>query len=100
VGFVVDKVPLGQVFSEYFGFPANRHSTKFSIIIITRVRYNRSFSGRRAEWTQFGLHHQLCEFKKKKYMQIYQHCVSLKAKLHGCYVKMLIYVTFQFDIDN
>jgi hypothetical protein len=21
VGFVVDKVPLGQVFSEYFGFP-------------------------------------------------------------------------------
>jgi hypothetical protein len=23
VGFVVDKVALGQVFSEYFGFPAN-----------------------------------------------------------------------------
>jgi hypothetical protein len=27
VGFVVDKVALGQVFSEYFGFPVNRHST-------------------------------------------------------------------------
>jgi hypothetical protein len=27
VGFVVDKVALGQVFSEYFGFPANLHST-------------------------------------------------------------------------
>jgi hypothetical protein len=39
---VVDKVVLGQVFSEYFGFPANLYSTKFSIIItITRGRYNR-----------------------------------------------------------
>jgi hypothetical protein len=28
VGFVVDKVVLGQVFSEYFGFPANLHSTE------------------------------------------------------------------------
>jgi hypothetical protein len=36
--------------------PANLHSTKFSIIIITWGRYNRSFSGRRAKWTQFGLH--------------------------------------------
>jgi hypothetical protein len=26
VGFVVDKVALGQVFSEYFDFPANSHS--------------------------------------------------------------------------
>jgi hypothetical protein len=31
--------------------PANLHSTKCSIIIITRDRYNRPFSGRRAEWT-------------------------------------------------
>jgi hypothetical protein len=30
--------------------PANLHSTKFSIII-TRGKYNRPFSGRRAEWT-------------------------------------------------
>jgi hypothetical protein len=35
VGFVVDKAALGQVFSEYFGFPTN-HSTNFSIIIINR----------------------------------------------------------------
>jgi hypothetical protein len=34
VGFVVDKAALGQVFSNYFGFPC--HSTNFFIIIITR----------------------------------------------------------------
>jgi hypothetical protein len=52
VEFVVDKVALGQVFSEYFGFPCQFHSTKFSIIKITRSRYIPPFSGRRAEWTQ------------------------------------------------
>jgi hypothetical protein len=36
VKFVVDKVALGQVFSEYFGSPANLYSTKFSILKITR----------------------------------------------------------------
>jgi hypothetical protein len=35
VGFVVDKVALGQVFSEYFRFPANLHSTNFFKITIT-----------------------------------------------------------------
>jgi hypothetical protein len=35
VGFVVDKVALGQAFSEYFGSPANLHSTNFSTITIT-----------------------------------------------------------------
>jgi hypothetical protein len=35
VGFVVGKVALGQVFSKYFGFPANLHSTNFSTITIT-----------------------------------------------------------------
>jgi hypothetical protein len=35
VGFVVDKVALGQVFSEYFGFPCQSFHS-FSIIIITR----------------------------------------------------------------
>jgi hypothetical protein len=41
VGFVVDKVALGQVFSEYFLVsPVNLHSTKFSILTITRGRYN------------------------------------------------------------
>jgi hypothetical protein len=41
VEFVVDKVALGQVFSEYFDFTSNLHSTKFSILTITRGRYNR-----------------------------------------------------------
>jgi hypothetical protein len=35
VGFVVDKVALGQVFSEYSVSPANPHSTNFSTITIT-----------------------------------------------------------------
>jgi hypothetical protein len=34
VGFVVDKVALGQVFSKYFGFPC----TNFSTITITYRR--------------------------------------------------------------
>jgi hypothetical protein len=34
VGIVVDKVALGQVFSEYFVSPANFHSTNFSTITI------------------------------------------------------------------
>jgi hypothetical protein len=36
MGFVVDKVALGQVFSEYFGFLANSHSTDCSTLIIIR----------------------------------------------------------------
>jgi hypothetical protein len=35
VGFVVDKVALGQVFSEYFGFPANLRSINCSTITLT-----------------------------------------------------------------
>jgi hypothetical protein len=34
VGFVVDEVALGQVFSEYFGFSANLLSTNCSTITI------------------------------------------------------------------
>jgi hypothetical protein len=39
--------------------PANFLSTKFSFITITRGRYNRTFSGRRAEWTQYGIYPRL-----------------------------------------
>jgi hypothetical protein len=52
-GFVVDKAELEQVFSEYFGFHANHHSTDFSIIIITRGRHNKPIGVRSAQWTQF-----------------------------------------------
>jgi hypothetical protein len=38
VGFMVDKVTLGQVFSEYFGFPAHSKSTDCSILIIYHPR--------------------------------------------------------------
>jgi Na+-translocating ferredoxin:NAD+ oxidoreductase RnfC subunit len=34
VGFVVDEVPLGQVFSEYSGFPVYLHSTNCSTVTI------------------------------------------------------------------
>jgi hypothetical protein len=34
VGFVVDKVALGQVFSEYLVSPTNLHSNNFSTITI------------------------------------------------------------------
>jgi hypothetical protein len=34
VGFVVDKVALEQIFSEYFGSPANIHSTECSTFTI------------------------------------------------------------------
>jgi hypothetical protein len=35
VGFVVDKVAQEQVFSEYFGFPCQIHSTNFSTTTLT-----------------------------------------------------------------
>jgi hypothetical protein len=50
VGFVVDKVALGQVFSEYFGFPCQSFH-RFSIIIINWGWHNRPLSGRSVEWT-------------------------------------------------
>jgi hypothetical protein len=50
VGFVVDKAALGQVFSEYFGFPCQSFP-RFPIIIITRGWHNRPLSGRSVEWT-------------------------------------------------
>jgi hypothetical protein len=52
VGFVVDKVALRQIFSEYLVSPANHHSTNFSIIIITWGWHNRPIGGCSAEWTQ------------------------------------------------
>jgi hypothetical protein len=47
------------------------HSTKFSILTITRCRYNRPVNGRRAEWTQFGLHPPLCKLKKNFFLLHY-----------------------------
>jgi hypothetical protein len=47
VGFVVDKAALGQVFSEYFGFPCQ---SSFHRIIL----HPHNHPGQ-VEWTQFGL---------------------------------------------
>jgi hypothetical protein len=39
-------------------YPANHHSTKFSILIFIRGMYNGPIGGRRAEWTQLdSIHH-------------------------------------------
>jgi hypothetical protein len=51
MGFVVDKVALGEFSPSTSVSPANLHSTKFSIMIITQGRYNGRISGSRAEWT-------------------------------------------------
>jgi hypothetical protein len=58
----MDKAALGQVFSEYFGSPAN-HSTNFSIIVITKGWHNRPIGGRSAEWTQLNTTPPLYQFK-------------------------------------
>jgi hypothetical protein len=54
VGFVVDKVALGQVFSEYFGFPANLHYINCSAITIIYHLWlvQQASSGRSTERTQ------------------------------------------------
>jgi hypothetical protein len=58
VGFVVEKVALGQVFSECC-------PCQFSILIIIRGSYNRPIGGRRAKWTQLDSTPPLFQFKKK-----------------------------------
>jgi hypothetical protein len=56
----------GAGFIRVLRFPLPIHSIKFSILTITRNRYNRPrINGPRAEWTQFGLHPPLWKLKKK-----------------------------------
>jgi hypothetical protein len=52
--FVMDKVAVGQVLSEYFGFPANYNSTDCStfIIICHPALLQWSSSGQSTKWTQ------------------------------------------------
>jgi hypothetical protein len=50
VGFVVEKVALGRVFSEYFGFPCQ---SSFHQILHHHNQPGQVVSGRRADWTQF-----------------------------------------------
>jgi hypothetical protein len=50
-----------------FPLPKPFHSTNFSILTITRDRYNRPIIGRSAAWTQCGLHLPLKKKKKKDF---------------------------------
>jgi hypothetical protein len=57
VGFVVDKVALGQVSSEYFGFPCQFSFHRKILHPHNHPdRYKRTVNGRGVEWTPFGLH--------------------------------------------
>jgi hypothetical protein len=59
-----------------------------AFIIITRGRYNRPFSSRRAEWTQLGLHPPLWELKK------ISHVVSYSSyALRVCSVRFQFYAS-------
>jgi hypothetical protein len=55
VGFVVDKVALGQVFSEHFGFPCKFLLHRLFYIhhhqLSSGCWYNRTVSGRLIKWT-------------------------------------------------
>jgi hypothetical protein len=42
--------------SEYFGFAANSHSTKYSIVIYYPGWYNGPMRGRSTKWTQVSPH--------------------------------------------
>jgi hypothetical protein len=101
VGFVVDKVALGQVFSEYFGFPANLHSTKSSIIIIARGRYNRPFCGRRAKWTQLGLHLPHVNLKKTpKYSSLSRGFIEPTPNIYTFPVLFLLNTNAEYNNDT
>jgi hypothetical protein len=64
VGFVVDKAALGQVFSEYFGFPCQSYHQFLH-------HHNQPGLAQYAYWWQqwrvdpIGLHPPLYQFKKK-----------------------------------
>jgi hypothetical protein len=73
VGFVVDKVALGQFSRSTSVSSANLYSANFSIITITRGRYNRPFSGRRAEWNKCGLYTPLCD---KSNIPLFLYCYT------------------------
>jgi hypothetical protein len=67
VGFVVDKVASGQVFSEYFGFPCHSfHQILHPHNHPGQVQYA-------SKWPtyQFGLHPPLCKLKKNKIMKLF-----------------------------
>jgi hypothetical protein len=49
VGFVVVKVALGHICSEYLGFPANSHSTDLSTIIT----YHLGLVKQAKQWPQY-----------------------------------------------
>jgi hypothetical protein len=53
VGFAVDKVALGQVFSEYFGFPCQ---FSFHRLLHTHLSTGAGTIGRSIKWTQVSPH--------------------------------------------
>jgi hypothetical protein len=68
VGFVVDKVALGQVFSEYFGTPANLHSINCSTITII---YPLGLVQEDTQWPQYQVDSVSLHEKKKCFCPTY-----------------------------
>jgi hypothetical protein len=70
VGIVVDKVALGQVFSEYFCFPCQFSFHRLLHIYhhLHALRYNRLISGRRTKWAQSDPPPHKETKKKKNYL--------------------------------
>jgi hypothetical protein len=95
VGFVVEKVALGQVFSSTSVSPANHQSTKFSIIITTRGWYNRPIGGRHAMWIQLESTPPPIRIKKKVIGEPWFTGLTLKTVLicsnHRLTVALLIH---------
>jgi hypothetical protein len=63
VGFTVDKVALGQVFSEFFGFPCQNHHSTMAVhtyISLSAEMNNRPIGGRSSETVSPHQHKNVC----------------------------------------
>jgi hypothetical protein len=76
VGFVVDKVALGQVFSQYFSFPCQ---FSFHQMLHTHLSSGAGSIGQLVADVPSGLSlTPLYEYKKEKYLSTKQHGVTFQ----------------------
>jgi hypothetical protein len=71
MGFVVDEVELGRFSPSTSVSPANLHSTKFSILTVTRAGTIGQLVADVPSGPSFGLHLPLWKLKKITYRQIF-----------------------------
>jgi hypothetical protein len=98
VGFVVDKVALGQVFSEYFGFPCQ------SLFHQILHPHNHQVQVQKANWWPMcrvdpvGLQPPLIELKKNLKWLI--HCIHIMVDTVHCLKKVSVYIFVPYDISS